>query len=156
MMWWIILGAEVALLVLCTVGAKWWIENKSTPEGKVPVGRNETMIFGEDSEETIQKMIDLAKELFTSGKLLESEEGFFTQVTTKNNSVTEVVVKTAKTKVTYTGGSDENLSVENIVRTKSEVTMYITLMSWASISLIPWMTALLVMTAYIFYSVFTA
>lgn len=156
MVWWIILGAEVVLLILCIVGAKWWIENKSTPEGEVPVGRNETMIFGEDSKETIQKMIDLAKELFTSGKLLEDGEGFSTQVTTKNNSVTEVVVKTAKTKVIYTGGSDENLSVENIVRTKSEATTYITLMSWATISLIPWMTALFVMTAYMFYSVFTA
>lgn len=155
MYWWIILGAEITLLIFCFFGSKWWIKNKSTSDGKVPIGRNEYMTFGEDSDETIKKMITFAKEIFSKEELLESEDGesedgFCVKVSIKNNKFNEVIVETNKTKVTYDG---KKVDVTNTANSKREVTAFLTLMSWAGISLIPWMLTLIVITAQIFIQI---
>lgn len=154
MTWWIILGLEAILLVVCLFGAKWWIKNKGTSNGKVPIGRNEYMVFGQDSPETINNMITFAKEIFSNEEILksddESEYGFSTKISIKSNEIAEVEVKTNRTKVTYDG---KNVEVINTANSKREVTAFLTLMSWAGISLIPWMLALIVIVAQIFIQI---
>lgn len=151
MTWWIIFGLEAILLVVCLFGAKWWIKNKGNSNGKVPIGRNEYMVFGQDSPETINNMVTFAKEIFSKEEILksddESEDGFSTKISIKNNKVTEVVVITNKTKVTYDG---KNVEVINAANSKGEVIAFLTMMSWGGISLIPWMLSLIVIVVQIF------
>ncbi len=154
MNWWIILGLEVILMVGCFFWSKWWIKNKSTSDGRVPVGRNEYMVFGQDSPETINNMVAFAKEIFSKEEILKSDDesdgGFTVQVSCKNNMVTKVVVKTNKTNVTYDG---KNVEVTNTANSKGEVIIFLTLMSWTGISLIPWMLSLIVIVAQIFIQI---
>lgn len=144
---WIIFSAEVALMVICFLASKWWVENKSTPDGEVPIGRDEYMTFGKDSTEIIERMTEFAKEIFSKEELLKSEYGFSVKVSMKNNEIDEVVVKSKKTKVTYTG---KEVSVINTVNTKWEVITFLALMSWCAISLIPWVCTGIVIVIQIF------
>lgn len=141
---WIIFGLEAALLIFCFYGSKWWIKNKITAEGKVPIGENEYMILGEDSPETITNMIAFAKEIFSKKWILKSEDefsaqkpedGFSTKVSIENNEITKVVVRTNRTNVKYDG---KNVEVTNTANSKEEVIVFLTLMSWFIISFVPW------------------
>lgn len=155
---WIILGAEVALLVVCFFGSKWWIKNKSTPNGEVPIGWNEYLTFGEDSAETIEKMTSFAKEIFNKEELLksddesddESKDGFFTKISIKNNEITGVEVRTDRTKVTYDG---KECDVTSTVNTKGEILAVFTIMSWGVFSFIPWFLSLVIYVIWILFQV---
>lgn len=162
MNWWIIiLGLEVILIVVCFFGAKWWVKNKSTSNGKVPVGRKEYIVFGQDSTETINNMVAFAKEIFSEEEILksddelddESDDGFTVQVSSINNKITEVVIRTNKTKVTYDG---KNVEVTNTANSKGEVIAFLTLMAWLVISLIPWTLSVIVIGAQVFIQIVLA
>lgn len=148
---WMIFFAEVALMVICFFASKWWVENKSTPDGEVPIGHNDHMTFGKDSTETIERMTEFAKEIFSKEKLMKSEDGFSVKVSMKNNKLHEVVVRSKKTKVTYTG---EEVSATNTANTKWEVITFIALMSWCIISFIPWFGAMIFTVIQIFAQIF--
>lgn len=95
---------------------------------EVAMGHNEYMTFGEDSTETIERMIELAKEIFS-----------------------KVEVRSKKTKVICTG---EEVSATNTVNTKGEVIAFFTLMSWCAISLVAWVGSLIIFVINIFSQIF--
>lgn len=151
MMWTFVLLAEVILAVGCFFWAKWWIKNKTNSDGEVSFGKT-TMVWGEDSSDMLEKMSALAKKTFSKGELLKSEDGFSTQVSMKNNVVTEVVIRTNKSKVTYNG---KELDVVRTSNSKTDVIAFLTMISWASISLVFWIGAAVIITIQIFYQIFS-
>lgn len=151
-MWTFVLLAEIILAVGCFFWARWWINNKTNSDGEVSFGKNSAMVWGEDSSDILEKMTALAKEIFSKGELLKSEDGFSTQVSMKNNVITEVVIRTNKSKVTYNG---KELDVIRTSNSKTEVIVFFTIMSWAMISLVFWLGAVAISTIQIFYQIFS-
>ncbi len=147
------IAIAAVLLVVCFLKANWWVNNKSTPDGEVPFGRNEIFTYGEDSEETINKMTCLAREIFTRGELLKSEDGFSIQVTTKNNRVTNVVIRSKKTKVTY--NEKDGMVVTKTANSRTEIVVFMALISWCIILLIPMFIFLVVIFFSTLYMLFT-